>query len=135
MIWQGRLETVHEKPLVILDGAHNASGVQALSRFISTNYRDRRKIMVFGVMRDKEYRKMLESLNDCIDLAILTQPRTERALEASAMRKVARNSIITTDTRAALHKARQMTGERDLILITGSFYTIGEAKQAVNDIF
>ncbi len=133
--WQGRLETVREKPLVILDGAHNASGARALRRFISTNYRDRRKIMVFGVMRDKQYRKMLESMNDCIDLAILTQPRTERALDAAAMKSVARNSIVTTDTWTALRKARQMTGERDLIIVTGSFYTIGEAKQAVNEIF
>ncbi len=126
---------VREKPLIILDGAHNASGVRALRHFIRTNYRDHRKVMVFGVMRDKQYRKMLESMNDCIDLAILTQPRTDRALDAAMMKNVARNSIVTTDTRSALSKARQVAGDKDLILVTGSFYTIGEAKQAVNEIF
>ncbi len=135
VIWQGRLEMVREKPLVILDGAHNASGVRALRRFIRTNYRDHRKAMVFGVMRDKQYRKMLESMNDCIDLAILTRPRTDRALDAAVMKNVARNSIVATDTRSALEQARQFAGEKGLILVTGSFYTIGEAKQAVNELF
>ncbi len=80
--WQGRLETVRERPLVILDGAHNLSGVRALTRFLRSRYRDRRKVLVFGVMRDKQYGRMLEVMNGCVDLAILTQPNTERALEA-----------------------------------------------------
>lgn len=135
VVWQGRLEMVREKPLVILDGAHNASGVRALRRFLRTHYRDRRKVLVFGVMRDKQYRRMLESMSDCIDLAILTQPRTDRALDAAAMKTVTRNSVVTTDTRSALEQARRFAGDKDLILVTGSFYTIGEAKQAINEIF
>lgn len=135
VVWQGRLEMVREKPLVILDGAHNASGVRALRRFLRTHYRDRRKVLVFGVMRDKQYRRMLESMSDCIDLAILTQPRTDRALDAAAMKTVTRNSVVTTDTRSALEQARSFAGDKDLILVTGSFYTIGEAKQAINEIF
>lgn len=135
VIWQGRLETVRERPLIIFDGAHNASGARALRHFIRTQYRDRRKVMIFGVMRDKEYRKMLESLNDSIDLAILTRPRTDRALDTAVLRNVARNSVVAADMRSALARARQIAGDSDLILVTGSLYTIGEAKQAVNDIF
>jgi len=133
--WQGRLETVRERPLVILDGAHNVSGVHALTRFLRSRYRDRRKVMVFGVMRDKQYRRMLEVMNACVDVAILTQPKTDRALEAESMRDLAPNSIVTKNTKSALRKARQFAGEKDLILVTGSFYTIGEAKRAVNEIF
>lgn len=133
--WQGRLEMVREQPLVILDGAHNLSGVRALKRFLSSRYRDRRKVLVFGVMRDKQYGRMLEVMNGCVDLAILTQPKTERALKAETMRGLARNSIVTKDTKSALRKARQFAGNEDLILVTGSFYTIGEAKRAVNEIF
>lgn len=133
--WQGRLEMVREHPLVILDGAHNLSGVRALTRFVRSRYRDRRKVLVFGVMRDKQYRRMLETIKGCVDVAILTQPKTERALEAESMTGLARNSIVTKDLKSALTKARQFAGDRDLILVTGSFYTIGEAKQAVNEIF
>lgn len=133
--WQGRLETVRERPLVILDGAHNLSGVRALTSFLRSRYRDRRKLLVFGVMRDKQYGRMLEAMNGCVDLAILTQPKTERALEAESLKCFARNPIVTKDTRSALRKARQLAGDSDLILVTGSLYTIGEAKRAVNEIF
>jgi dihydrofolate synthase / folylpolyglutamate synthase len=135
VIWPGRLETVRETPLIIFDGAHNASGVRALRHFIRTQYRDRRKIMIFGVMRDKEYRKMLESLDTCIDLAILTRPRTDRALDTAIMKNVAHNSVIAKDMKSALTRARHIAGDKDLILVTGSLYTIGEARQAVNEIF
>jgi dihydrofolate synthase/folylpolyglutamate synthase len=133
--WEGRLEIVRERPLVILDGAHNLSGVRALTRFLRSRYRDRRKVLVFGVMRDKQYGRMLQAMNGCVDLAILTQPKTQRALEAESMKDLVHNSIVAKDMKSALRKARQAAGEKDLVLVTGSFYTIGEAKQAVNEIF
>jgi dihydrofolate synthase/folylpolyglutamate synthase len=133
--WQGRCEKVREKPVVILDGAHNASGARALKHFIRTNYQDRRKVMVFGVMRDKQYRTMLQSMDDCIDLAILTRPRTDRALDAAEMKNVPKNSIVTTDTRSALKQAREIAGDHDVVVVTGSLYTVGEAKQVIDEIF
>ena len=133
--WQGRLEMVREKPLVFLDGAHNVSGVRAVTRFISSRFRDRRKVLVFGVMRDKQYRKMIEEVSRCMDLTILTQPKTDRALAPETMSGFAHNTIIARDTVNALRQASRLTGEKDLILVTGSFYTIGEARQAVNEIF
>jgi dihydrofolate synthase/folylpolyglutamate synthase len=133
--WQGRCEKVREKPVVILDGAHNASGARALKHFIRTNYQDCRKVMVFGVMRDKQYRTMLQSMDDCIDLAILTRPRTDRALDAAEMKNVPKNSIVTTDTRSALKQAREIAGDHDVVVVTGSLYTVGEAKQVIDEIF
>ncbi|MEN6616893.1 MAG: folylpolyglutamate synthase/dihydrofolate synthase family protein, partial [Syntrophorhabdus sp.] len=135
VVWQGRLEMVREKPVVILDGAHNVSGIRALRKYICTYYRRQRKVMVFGVMRDKQYRGMLKALNGCVDCAIFTQPEIDRALEASRMKDLAPGSIITTDTASALRRARQMTTDNDVILVTGSLYTIGEAKRVINEIF
>ncbi|MHB8111290.1 MAG: bifunctional folylpolyglutamate synthase/dihydrofolate synthase [Syntrophorhabdaceae bacterium] len=135
VVWQGRLEMVREKPVVILDGAHNVSGVRALKKFVCSHYRHHRKVMVFGVMRDKQYREMLKTMNGCVDCAIFTQPETDRALEAVRMKNLAHDSIVTTDTASALRRARQITTDDDLILVTGSLYTIGEAKRAINEIF
>jgi folylpolyglutamate synthase/dihydropteroate synthase len=45
------------------------------------------------------------------------------------------NAIITDNMRNALEKAKTMATEKDLILVTGSFYTIGEAKTIINEIF
>ena len=133
--WQGRLEMVRERPLVFLDGAHNVSGVRAIAQFLRSHYYDRRKVLVFGVMKDKQYRRMLEEMGRLVDMAILTRPVTDRALAPETMKGFTPNTIVTKDTKSALREAGRLAGEKGLILVTGSFYTIGEAKQAVNEIF
>jgi dihydrofolate synthase/folylpolyglutamate synthase len=133
--WQGRLEKVKENPLVLLDAAHNPHSVHALSEFIHTHFRDKKKILVFGVMKDKEYEKMLEEILPVMDIVIFTKPNTERALSPHSMQSCLDSAIITGDMRTALKKARTMATENDLILVTGSFYTIGEAKTIINEIF
>jgi dihydrofolate synthase/folylpolyglutamate synthase len=133
--WQGRLEKVREDPLVFLDAAHNPHGVHALSEFMHTHFRDKKKVLVFGVMKDKEYEKMLEEIVPAMDTVILTKPNTERALLPKNMQTCLDNAIITDNMRNALKKAKTMTTEKDLLLVTGSFYTIGEAKAIINEIF
>ncbi len=133
--WQGRLEKVKENPLVLLDAAHNPHGVHALSEFMHTHFRDKKKILIFGVMKDKEYEKMLEEILPVMDIVIFTKPNAERALSPHSMQSCLDSAIITGDMRTALKKARTMATEKDLILVTGSFYTIGEAKTIINEIF
>ena len=135
MTWQGRLEKVKEDPLVLLDAAHNPHGIHALSEFMHTHFRDKKKILVFGVMKDKEYEKMLEEIVPVMDTVIFTKPNIERALSPHSMQSCLDNAIITDNMRNALKKARTMATEKDLILVTGSFYTIGEAKTIINEIF
>jgi dihydrofolate synthase / folylpolyglutamate synthase len=133
--WQGRLEKVKESPLVLLDAAHNPHGIRALSEFLHTHFQDKKKILVFGVMKDKEYEKMLKEIVPVMDTVIFTKPNTERALSPYSMRTYLENAIITDTMRKALEKARTAATEEDLILVTGSFYTIGEAKTIINEIF
>jgi dihydrofolate synthase/folylpolyglutamate synthase len=133
--WQGRLEKVKESPLVFLDAAHNPHGIHALSEFIYTHYQDKKKILVFGVMKDKEYEKMLEEILPAMDTVIFTKPNIERALSPYNMQSCLGNAIITDNMRSALEKAKTEATEKDLILVTGSFYTIGEAKTIINEIF
>ena len=135
VIWQGRLEKVKEAPLVFLDAAHNPHGAHALSEFMHTHFRDKKKILVFGVMKDKEYEKMLEEIVPAMDTVIFTKPNVERALSPYSMQACLDNAIVTDTMRKALEKARTTATEKDLILVTGSFYTIGEAKTIINEIF
>jgi dihydrofolate synthase / folylpolyglutamate synthase len=133
--WQGRLEKVKEGPLVLLDAAHNPHGVHALSEFLHTHFQDKKKILIFGVMKDKEYEKMLEEILPSMDTVIFTKPDTERALSPYSMHAYLENAIIIDNMRGALEKAKSEATEKDLILVTGSFYTIGEAKTIINEIF
>ena len=133
--WPGRIEIVREKPTILLDGAHNVDGVQALVRFLDTRFPEKRTTLVFGVMKDKEYEKMIDLLRPPADVIVLTRLANERGLPPEAMKGLAAEATITQDVRSALLKARAVTSDRDLILITGSLYLIGEARAAIDEMF
>jgi dihydrofolate synthase/folylpolyglutamate synthase len=133
--WPGRLEVIMGEPTIILDGAHNAAGAKALAEFLESRYPDKRKVMVFGVMQDKAYDKMLELLLPHVDATVLTKPAIDRGLAPEALRKHAPEAAISEDVRSALTKAKTMASGRDLILITGSLYVVGEARTIVHDVF
>lgn len=133
--WQGRLEKVNENPLVLLDAAHNPHGIHALAEFINTHFQDKKKILVFGVMKDKEYEKMLDEIVPLMDTVIFTKPNIERALSPYNVKPSLNSAIIIDTVKSALEKAKTVATDEDLVLITGSFYTIGEAKTIINEIF
>jgi dihydrofolate synthase / folylpolyglutamate synthase len=133
--WPGRLEIVRENPLIVLDAAHNPQGVHALAEYVATRCAGRRKILIFGVMKDKEYPKMIKELVPLFDSVILTRPNVDRALSPDQLKRYVNNAHITQDVGAAVEKAKAVARDTDLILITGSFYTIGEAKTRIDEIF
>jgi dihydrofolate synthase/folylpolyglutamate synthase len=133
--WQGRLEVVHENPTIILDGAHNPDGARTLAEFFTSHYTDKNKILIFGVMKDKDYGEIIEILTPYVSTTILTKLATERSLPPRELEGRVKNAIITEDMRSALTKAKSIAGREDMILVTGSFYTVGEAKEIIDEIF
>ncbi len=133
--WQGRLEQVMEKPIVLLDGAHNPHGMRALKEYIGSRFRDRRKILVFGVMKDKDYEGMLNEILPLFDVLIMTKPRIERALSPRYLQDYAPGAVITESVEDGLKEARNAAKDDDIIVITGSIYTIGEAKAIIGENF
>jgi len=133
--WPGRLEIVREKPAVILDGAHNVDGIRALAGFLTSQFPGRRRLLIFGVMKDKEYEKMLGELLPHVDETILTVPKNDRALPPEFMQKLVPKAIVADDVTWALKKAKSMSTDEDIIVITGSLYLVGECKTVINDIF
>jgi dihydrofolate synthase/folylpolyglutamate synthase len=133
--WPGRLEIVREKPVVILDGAHNVDGIRALTGFLTSQFPDRRRLLIFGVMKDKEYEKMLGELLPYVDETILTMPANDRALPPEFMKKFAPKAIVADDVTWALKKVKSLSTEEDIIVITGSLYLVGECRTVINDIF
>ena len=132
--WPGRLEMVHEKPLILLDAAHNPHGARALASYLRTHHADTRKILVFGVMKDKNFASMLAELAPLADEILLTRPRTDRAALPEELIPFAGNATVTATINEALERAREIAREDDLIVITGSFYTIGEARTLIDQV-
>lgn len=131
--WPGRLEVISEKPLVILDGAHNVDGAEALAGFLKDNYSGRRKIILFGVMADKDVCGMIDALAPVADEWVASRPDTPRALAAKELTDLIRaRSQRPVKTREPLSIAVEETTRtmpaNAVLIITGSLYTVGEVK-------
>ena len=130
--WPGRLETVRSSPRVILDGAHNPAGALALRTSIEKEFEFRRLNLILGVMKDKDIRSMLRLLAPLADHLILTRPHTDRAAPPSlllkALGKDGEKAEMVNDLKGAIAKGLSITQQEDLLCITGSLYTVGEAR-------
>jgi len=135
--WPGRLETVIERPTVILDGAHNTEGVKALIDEIKA-FRPGRKIkLLFATMADKEWRLMLRALATTVDEIVFTRVQMERSADpdqlAQSLSEPIPNRTIT-DSRAALQTLLGEAAAEDVVLVAGSLYLLGEIRPMLLDI-
>lgn len=135
--WQGRLEMIKNNPPILIDGAHNPSASIALSEYLQKllGLKYKRLILVLGIMKDKDIEGILKPLLPLSSEIIFTSPAYERAASPDALAEYA-NSIgyfsrKTISVNDALSLAENLYIPGDLIAVTGSFYTIGEAKEAV----
>jgi dihydrofolate synthase/folylpolyglutamate synthase len=130
--WPGRLERVGDSPPVLLDGAHNPGATRILKRALEEKFPRRRLILVLGIMGDKEIPKMMSNLLPLADLLVLTRPHMERAASLELLRKHAspwkKPTVEIADVGVALEKAMGEAGKEDLVVVTGSLYTVGEAR-------
>ncbi len=138
-VWPGRLELIGEKPLLVIDGAHNPGAVKKLSEAVSVYFNYRRLVLIAGIMADKDARSMLAELLPLVDMAIFTRPSLPRAADPGDLASIAVNElhydknrvVIVNEVKAALNRALSVAQEEDMILVTGSFYTISDVRAAL----
>ena len=132
--WPGRFQVVPATggmPEMVMDVGHNPAGAWALRSAISERYEGRPLTLVFGAMRDKAITEMAEILFPLAQHVVATaaeNPRSASPQEISeAGARTSAEIVATTDVPGALQKARELTGEKGVIVITGSIYVVGEA--------
>jgi dihydrofolate synthase/folylpolyglutamate synthase len=129
--WPGRLDLVRRSPKILLDSAHNPHGGRRLAQALGEIFHHDRLILVFGVMKDKNYGKMADILFPLADRLILTRPDNPRALDPRDLARSAgcRNPsvVVLPDSGEALEHAVHSAGLGDLICVTGSIFLVGEA--------
>ncbi|MBW2408489.1 MAG: bifunctional folylpolyglutamate synthase/dihydrofolate synthase, partial [Deltaproteobacteria bacterium] len=137
--WPGRLEIVHQKPLIILDGAHNLIAARNLGRYLARNLDGRKLTMVIGILDDKPYASMLKSMLAACDRVILTRATINRALDPEVLYALARplvkETTIIADVGKAVAHAIKIAGPDEAICVAGSLYVVGEAMEALNKRF
>ncbi|MCL6544738.1 MAG: bifunctional folylpolyglutamate synthase/dihydrofolate synthase [Bryobacteraceae bacterium] len=128
--WPGRLERVSEKPEIVLDGAHNPAGAEALARHLRRFYSGRRIWLVYGAMRDKAVSEAAGHLFPLAEGVILTAPRHPRAVRPEALAQLVEHPrlLVASDVERAIGSAMEMAAPKDAIFITGSLFLVGEAR-------
>ncbi|UCC80121.1 MAG: bifunctional folylpolyglutamate synthase/dihydrofolate synthase [Candidatus Zixiibacteriota bacterium] len=128
--WEGRLQRVSSNPDIILDVAHNPAALSRIREYFSEFYDGRKTITVFGILSDKDYKQMLEELERIADVIILTRPMTDRAADPETLaREIPKNGFninVIPMVRDAYKAAKEIAGKDDVILVTGSHFTVGE---------
>jgi len=132
----GRLEVVSYHPLVLLDGAHNLDGARKLARVLANDLDYERLILVLGILQDKDWRSMLEVLVPLAGEVVVTRPRNERAASlemlAEEVRRLGKKAVEVEGVAEAVRRARTLASVSDLVCVTGSLYTVGEAREALH---
>ena len=131
--WPGRLEVMQKRPLVILDCAKDAAAMKALSIAVQEIPHDR-LIAVLSISSDKNIPEMVKQLSGVVDKFIVT---LHGVMGRAAKPKVITDSIATLGKPFevvdkvvnALDRALEVVGERDMVLVTGSVFLVGEARQ------
>ncbi len=129
----GRFETheINGVP-VVLDGGHNAAGVEAALAAVGKVYGGRPLAVVFGVLRDKDAGRMLTALEGEARTIVLTRPEGERAAEPALVASehglldlVGRRAEVVEDAVEAVGAAARWMAEVDgVVLVTGSLSTV-----------
>ncbi|MFP3866627.1 MAG: bifunctional folylpolyglutamate synthase/dihydrofolate synthase [Desulfobacteraceae bacterium] len=131
--WPGRLEIISKHPLVILDGAHNPAAATALAQVVESGLKFQRLLLVLGIMADKDIGAILRRLLPLAQVVVFTRPRFPRAASPEVLARWADGLALETYTipelGSAIDLARRLAGPEDLVLITGSLFTVGEAKE------
>lgn len=131
--WPGRFELVQREPfVVVLDGAHNPHAIRALRddlRRYREKYHIQKSVLLFGVLKDKDYQAMAQTLFPEFDEIILVKPSSPRALDPAQLRPWAPQGKIYPDPEAGLAEARKIKPE--LLCVTGSLYLVGAVKRVL----
>ncbi|MBI5344109.1 MAG: bifunctional folylpolyglutamate synthase/dihydrofolate synthase [Deltaproteobacteria bacterium] len=138
-LWPGRLEVVRRRPLCILDCAHNPDGARILKEALEGDFTFKRLILVAGIMADKDIDGIFRRLAPLSDAVIVTAPAGERAarpdLLAARLKPYGKEVIVSSSVKAALRAAAEMAGDTDAVCVTGSIFTVGEAKRSLVQAF
>ncbi len=132
--WPGRTEVIGERPLVVLDGAHNPDGARVLAETVRSEWPEEKFQVVFGVLGDKDRREMIRTLAPLGVAIHVCAPPSPRAVPAAEVageirRLTGVEAIAHSSVEGAVEAALARAGADGAVLICGSLYLIGEARR------
>lgn len=131
----GRMEVINHKPLIILDVAHNPQAARGLAASLESLLPGVKKVLIFGLLDDKDAIDTLQPLGEYTRLCIVTRPISERGEKWRRVKnywemlfpdiEIYEEESIS----AAIKKAMHLLRDNEYLIITGSFYVLDEARR------
>ncbi len=137
--WFGRMQILANHPLVLIDGAHNEEGVHTLISNLKKMFPNRFIRFVVAILRDKKLDKMIMEICQYTNEIYISKNHSERAADLEEQMEVARQfnipSFAVNDVIEACTMAYKETKPDEILVITGSLYTIAEVLNKKNELF
>ncbi len=137
--WPGRFERLMDRPVFVIDGAHNPEAALRLKDSINLYFTNKRIIYIMGILADKDYRKIVEITAPLADRIFTVTPGSPRALPAGALKACIEEQGFDGEVTAeesfasAVADALNAAEEEDIILAFGSLSYLGELKAALKE--
>ena len=134
MTFPGRFEVVLREPPVVLDGAHNPQAAEVLATAIAQAWPDAgvRPVAVIGILADKDAEGIVQALASVVRGFVCTASASSRAMRAEDLADVVERVTgvrppVRADLPTAIEEGRRL-GRAAGAVVTGSLYTVGEAR-------
>ena len=138
--WKGRFDVFSADPVVILDGAHNPDGIEALKYNLLEYFPDKKFVFIVGILRDKDYRSMLGQMIPFAEAFVTIEPNNARAMSAVECAKAIRDAgyageiDVSANYSDAIKKAYSLSKGMHPICAFGSLYSLGELYEKFDKI-
>ncbi len=130
--WPARFELVSQEPPFIVDGGHNPQCAESVRANLLRYFPDKRRVLLVGVLADKDYPALFEILNEAADAWVCVTPESERALPAEELaaylRRFGKPVAVCASIPEGVETAREQAGEDGMACAVGSLYMAGAVR-------
>jgi len=131
--WPGRLEILGHHPYVVVDSAHNGDSAEKLQTALRDFFRGRRIVLIFGASGDHPFVDALGALLPVVEQVFITRSRHPRAAAPETLvetvSRLGYQATVTATVPEAIEVALASAAPNDLICVTGSIFTVADARE------
>jgi dihydrofolate synthase/folylpolyglutamate synthase len=129
--WPGRFQVLQERPIVVIDGAHNVASMKRLVSNVKAYFPQKQILLVFGTSCDKDIPGVINELVPLSPQVIVTQASHSRAAPLSTLTAEFTKHGVEPETKGtvpeAISRALSLADKTDVICVTGSLFVVAEA--------
>ncbi|MDD4798994.1 MAG: bifunctional folylpolyglutamate synthase/dihydrofolate synthase [Clostridia bacterium] len=131
----GRLEIFSHEPLVVLDGAHNPDGIAALAAALQDYWPQKQKIIIMGMLSDKEQQAALKLILPQAEHLIVTPPPFDTGrvgnwhLLTRLAVKEGKEAVEAETIAEAIEEGINLLNKNSMLLVCGSLYLVAAARE------